>query len=229
MKYQFRHRMFALFMAVSFVLLLTLAGEQQRNCLMKPARFTMQIPRQGFIWLSDEEFTGQCDTVSNDNWKVFSSANFDLLIYPDGPTGSGRYWTISIALKSKVKTEPLRGFCFTTSTVGWRTLPESAKFPLKWVEDRDGDGKPELIIWDSFTLREEATMAEYGLIGWVYQVNQRGLCRIDWNLSRKLAGEIAAAYQQSTTNDNPISRNLCLAAAEALQSFSTNQCNPPIP
>jgi hypothetical protein len=203
--------------------------DKQQEYPLKPARLTMQMPPKGFVWLDDEEFTGRCDKVPASNWEKFSAADFDLLVYTDGPSGSGHYWTVTVAMKSKTETRPRRGFCLSTSTVGWITLPQPTNFSLSWIEDRDGDGKPELIIWDSFPLREEATNAEYGLIGWVYQVDKNGLCTIDWNLTRKLAGDIAEAYQQSSGDTDPVLRNLSLAAADVLHSFATHQCIPSNP
>jgi hypothetical protein len=197
----------------------SLGGQLQQGPL-KPVWLVIQIPQQGFMWLAGEEFTGNCDTVAEDDWKKYPADDFDMLICADGPAGSGRYWTISLAIKSKTDSIPGRGCCFTTSTVGWRTLPQPADFSLSWAEDRDSDGKPELIIWDSFPLSEEATMAEYGLIGWIYQIDQSGLCTIDWNLSRKSAVQIAALYNRPAAGEDQLRSNLQHLAAEALLSFA---------
>lgn len=63
----------------------------------------------------------------------------------------------------------------TTSTAGWRTLRQYRRISLLWLEDLDQDGEAELIIWDSFPLKENASMAEYGLVAWVYRLASKDL------------------------------------------------------
>jgi hypothetical protein len=111
-----------------------------------------------------------------------------------------------------------------TSTVGWRTLQEFDK-PLAWIADRDGDRKPELIIWNSFPLRgADSTAADYGLVAWVYQVDAEGRFTIDWTLSRKMAAELAAAYRRPLNRDDALLRQIRRQAAQALESFAAGSC-----
>jgi hypothetical protein len=202
------------------------SGNQQQRCLMNPARVTMRVPEQGFRWLEGEGIQDTCNTVPNTSWVRVSSKQFDLLVHTDGPSGSGRYWEVTVALTTKNDTIPTRGFCFETNTVGWRTLQQFNRLPLRWVEDRDGDGKPELIIWDSFPLNEKASLAEYGLVAWVYQVDSNGIFMIDWKLSQQIAGEIAAAYRTQLKEHDSLLQGLRNEAAKALEVFATGKRMP---
>jgi hypothetical protein len=89
------------------------------------------------------------------------------------------------------------------------------------MDDLDNDSAPELIVWDSFPLKQEATAAEFGLNAWVYQVGARGEFAIDWKLSRRLAGELATAYRAPFDSGLRQLRN---SAAQALDAFATGKC-----
>jgi hypothetical protein len=209
-----------------------------QNCLMEPKRTMMMIPENGFFWLEGEAFQGTCKKVPLNGWIKHPFQEFDLMVYADGPSGSGRYWAIMVGITSKDQGIPRRGFCLETSTVGWRTLQAFKGLSLPWIGDRDGDGKPELIIWESFPLGKNASMAEYGLAAWVYQVDRNGKCKIDWDLSRKMAGEIAAAYRKPLEPPDSLpqdlqmkmrisyshGQNLRNRVAEALEEFASGKC-----
>ena len=199
---------------------------QSQKCLMKPPYLDMEIPVKGFIWLENEEFEGTCDEITETGWTKYPGKEFNLYIQAEGPEGRGRYWNVSIGFSTIPDTIPERGFCFVTSTVGWRTLRNFDQIPLKWASDEDADGKPELVIWDSFPLSEEPTMVEFGLMAWVYQVDGNGKCKIDWNLSRKKAFEIAASYQKPLEKNNPTLTKLRKTAFKALVDFASGKCNP---
>ncbi len=81
----------------------------------------------------------------------------------DGPAGSGRFWAL-------VAKSPAAERCLATSTVGWRRSGRHwpATSPLPWVQDLDGDGEAELIVWWSPTLQPAASMAEHTLVPAVY-------------------------------------------------------------
>ena len=117
----------------------------------------------------------------------------------------------------------MRGFCLVTSTVGWRTLQQLKGSPLPWAADLNGDGRAELIIWDSFSLREGASQAEFGLVAWVYQVDPKGVFTIDWGLSRQMARELASAYWQPLKPDASL-QALRITAAQALEAFASERC-----
>jgi len=196
-------------------------------CLMKPDYFDIRLPRHGFMWLEDEEFSGGCEDVPAKKWIRKPSGSFDLFVYADGPSGSGRYWNITIGVAKRQQSKPIRGICLMTSTVGWRTLQQYKNSPLAWLDDLDGDGKAELIIWTSFPLREESSMAEFGLMGWVFRVASEDSLVIDWVLSRKLAREIAESYRSPLDSATPYPGTLRAEAAEALQLFVDERCTIP--
>ncbi len=193
---------------------------------MEPSHITIKTPSKGFVWLKNEDLKGTCGAVPDTSWSRWKSNTFALYVYRDGPSGSDRHWTITVGFSTTKEKKPSRGFCFMTSTAGWRTLQHFGEPPLQWVADRDNDGKPELIIWESFPLNEDASMAEYGLMAWVYQVEQDGTCKIDYRLSRKLAGEIATAYRNPPAQADPMVQDIRARAANALEDFASGKCTP---
>jgi len=96
---------------------------------------------------------------------------------------------------------------------------------LSWLDDIDNDGRAELIIWSSFPLREDPSLAEYGLIAWVYRLTSENSLAIDWGLSRRMAREIAEAYRSPLDSTDPYPGPLRTEAAEALERFADERCN----
>ena len=96
---------------------------------------------------------------------------------------------------------------------------------MLWLEDLDHDGVAELIIWDSFPMREDASMAEYGLIAWVYRLTSKNLFVIDRVLSRRMASEISQAYRSQPEFANLPPASPAKAAAEALGQFADDRCS----
>jgi hypothetical protein len=189
---------------------------------MQPAHVVVQLPARGFAVLDGEAETDCAGDVPSSKWIRGSAGPLALFVFADGPAGSGRYWNVAVGTSSRQQQKPVRGVCFTTSTVGWRTLRVFAGAPLQWVDDLDRDGKAELIIWDSFSLGGEDTAAEFGLTAWVYRPTSAGVLLIDWVLSRRLARDIAAAYREplpAPANGRTRSR-----AAAALELFANDQC-----
>jgi len=198
------------------------SAQQPTFCLMQPNRVSIRLPEEGLIWLEDEILKGACEAVPPDAWRRASSKTAHAFVHADGPAGSGRFWTITVGLSEKLEPRPTRGACFMASTVGWRTLLRFKDAPLPWMDDLDNDSAPELIVWNSFPLRQEATEAEFGLNAWVYQIGARGDLAIDWKLSRRLAGELATAYR-APLNDQLL-RPMRNNGARALEAFATGSC-----
>ena len=163
--------------------------------------------------------------ISSEGWTRRSAGAFDLLVNAEGPEGSGRYWTVSVCTADKGQKRPLRGTSLETSTVGWRTLFNFKDAPLPWIDDVDADGKAELILWNSFPLHEEASMAAFGLVAWVYRPVSADKLVIDWKLSRKMAREIAESYRMPAKG---AFSDLRAQAAQALQAFADGQCKPSV-
>ncbi len=107
---------------------------------------------------------------------------------------------------------------FETNTLGWRTLRRFKRLPLPWMDHLDGDGKPELIVWNSFRIGDGA-----GLMAWVYRIDDDGIA-IDWSLTRGFAGELAAAYREPLKVERPRLRRLRKRAARALEKFANGKC-----
>jgi hypothetical protein len=153
------------------------------------------MPVKGFIWIDNDLAVDSCMASADSLWLKQSGNEHDLLVAAYGPHGSGRYWRITVAVKEKDQTRPIKGLCLETSTIGWRTLQSFKKLPLPWVTDQNADGRPEFVLWDSFPLNDEPTMSEFGLIGWVYELNPGGSLDLNLDLTRILASEIASAYR----------------------------------
>jgi hypothetical protein len=128
-----------------------------------------------------------------------------------------------VGVGTKQRTNLLRGVCLSTSTIGWRTLQQYKK-GLNWLDDLDGDGKVELIVWDSFPLNNDGSLAEYGLMAWVYRLSSKDLLIIDGVLSRRMAREIAEAYRSEPETAVLHYGKLRKTAAEALEQFAEGRC-----
>lgn len=195
-------------------------------CLVRPDHLQFRLPSHGFKWVEGDE-SGKCEAAPTKKWLRQPSGSFDLFVYADGPSGSGRYWNLTIGLAKRPQTTPIRGICLSTSTVGWRTLQQWKQVPLAWLDDLDKDGKAELIIWNSFPLREEASAAEYGLMAWVYRVDSEASLVVDWDLSRRMAAELAKAYRSPLGSTTPHPGPLRTEAAVALEQFVDERCSMP--
>lgn len=206
--------------------LIIAGGSFPPPCLVRPDHFQLRFPRQGFKWVEGEKRGGGCKGVPVTKWSRRRSGSLNLFVSAYGPSGSGRYWNVTIGVANSQQSKPTRGICLVTSTVGWRTLQHWKKAPLTWLDDLDDDGRAEFIIWNSFPIREEASLAEYGLMAWVYRVNSENALVIDWDLSRKMAKEIAEAYRSSLDSTTPYSGPLRVEAAEALERFVNKRCKP---
>lgn len=205
-----------------------LAGDSSPpRCLMQPNYLEIRLPSRGLTRLPGEDLSGKCDDVTKEKWVRKSAGSLDLFVYADGPSGSGRYWDVTIGVAQGQRSKPKRGVCLTTSTVGWRTLQHYKRTPLPWLDDLDNDGRSELIIWSSFPLREDASMAEYGLVAWVYRLASQDTLIIDWDLSRRMAREIAEAYRSASGSAAAYPGRLGKAAADALEQFADERCLMP--
>lgn len=194
-------------------------------CLMAPHHIEMRLPIRGLTWLPDEDLSGTCDRVPATKWLRSPEGAEALFVYADGPSGSGRSWTVTAGVGGRQQSGPTRGVCFTASTVGWRTLQHFRNGPLPWRDDLDHDGKAEVIVWDSFALHEDASMAEHGLVAWVYRLNSDNTLALDWSLSRQMAREIAEAYRAPLDSKESSLAPLRTQAAEALERFADQQCS----
>jgi hypothetical protein len=200
---------------------------KQPPCRMRPARIEIHLPKRGFVWLKGEGQSGACHAVPSGKWIRSPAGASDLFVLADGPSGSGRYWTVTVGVATRGRTNPERGVCFETNTVGWRTLQRLKDAPLPWIEDLDHHGKAELIVWESFALRQDASMAEFGLAAWAYRLTPDNSLALDWDLSRQLARAIAAAYRSPLDRKDALLEKLRAEAAGALEQFAAEECSVP--
>lgn len=193
------------------------------SCLMKPVHLKISIPDRGFKTLPGGNSNGLCGNTSVREWTRKTSGGVDLFLYAKGPEGSGRYWNVTVGIGTKQNRKPTRGVCLTTSTVGWRTLQQYKK-GLQWLDDLDGDGSAEFVVWDSFPLHDDVSLAEYAIVAWAYRFVSQNSLVIDWSLSRRLAQSIAKEYRSSPNSTAPYSVKLRTEAAEALEQFADERC-----
>jgi len=203
-------------------------GGPPPSCLMAPRHVAMGVPEHGFVWLRGEDHAGPCEAVPADAWLRRPSKGTSFAVRAEGASGSGRYWTVTVGVTRPQEKEPHRGFCLGTSTVGWRTLQRFGSSPLSWIADRDGDGRPELIIWDSFPLRAEPSLAEYGLVAWVYETDGAGNFTVNWGKTRSLAGELAASYRRAPGPGQEALQVIRDIAAQALAALASGACVVPV-
>ena len=201
-----------------------LAVGERPPCRMAPSVIRISLSREDFVWLEGEEQTGSCERVPIGKWIRKPSGPSNLFVYADGPSGSGRFWNVTIGMSEIDLAKPSRGICLMANTVGWRTLQQFKVSPLPWLDDVDGDGKAEVILWASFPLRSEASTGEFGLTAWVYRLTSENTLVIDWDLTRKQAREIAAAYRTPLKNSSETIVPIRAEAATALEMFADERC-----
>jgi len=180
-------------------------------CSLVCAQETFRIPlpdssivltKNEFVQLDTTEFpVASCGTFSGEERFRAACGKFDLMGTSDGPQGSFRVWRVEVGIAQKGFAHPFKGFCFLTSTAGWRHFGSFSFFDdtlkamaFKFFYDVDGDSAAEFIRWSSFALHPEATNAEYPLVAWVYRVDSGGNLRLSMPLSRQIAIRLADAY-----------------------------------
>jgi len=203
---------------------ITTAETPTEKCRMNPPWGTIQMPESGFASI-DPVGEGECMDSLAGKWERYAGKSYDLMLVLDGPGGSGRYWFNTVGVVENKETEPVRGICFETSTIGWRSLQGFENRSLPWAEDVNGDGDPELIIWDSFFLSDYEGMlyAPYtALMAWVYRTSDGEKFELDWEMSRKFAGRIAVEYRKSLPD--PDLKIIREEAVVALETFANEGC-----
>ena len=192
---------------------------------MAPAHVRIPLPENGIFWLESEESDGPCDTVRTSKWERRPAGASELFVHANGPSGSGRYWTVTVGIGEKGARKPNRGTCFSATTVGWRTLQRFQDAPLRWLDDLNHDGNAEVIVWDSFALHDDASASEFGLTAWVYRLGAGNTLELDLKLSRVIAKQIAAAYRLPLDPPDPYLEPLRKEAANDLEGFADGQCS----
>lgn len=188
----------------------------------EPARRTLLLPTRGFRAL-DAEDAGPCAPDDSTRWTRGPAGAAELCVSAEGPAGSGRYWTIRVGLAMRAGARPTRGACLVTNTPGWPALGVFRGGALRWLEDLDGDGRVELILWESFPLEADAAPPRQGLVGRVYRVAAGGRLRYAPRLSRALARELAQAYRAPAADADALVLDARARAAAALEAFAAGR------
>lgn len=205
----------------------SLAATQQPTCAVAPPRLELRMPERGFVRLKGDQSGGACAAVPPRLWHQRPAGTTGLFVAADGPQGSARTWTITVGVGDPKQRKPQRGLCLLASTAGWRTLRDFR--PLSWIDDLDGDGRAEVIVWDSFSVAAGAgpdDVATTGLVAWAYRLAAPDRLAIDWPLSRRLARELSVAYRAPLPAGAPPSPERT-RAAEALEAFVGQRCRVP--
>jgi hypothetical protein len=201
---------------------------QRASCVMRPLHRSFPVPLQGLTGIKGDALEGPCEAVPPELWVRTPADTFDLLVAADGPAGSGRYWTITVGLADRGAAAPTRGFCLSASTIGWRTL-QSYPAPLEWTGDRDRDGRPELVLWENFSLGRMEPVALTALVAWVYEWDGRTGFALDVAQSRRIAGTIATAYRAPLPAPDEFLKGLRDTAARSLTAFASGACEVRLP
>jgi hypothetical protein len=201
--------------------LLGMSLQQAARCAMSPRHGTIALPRSGMHWLPSSEDRGTCDAAAASDWRRAASGDTQLWVAADGPGGSGRYWTVTVGAGAG-RVGPPRGVCLTTTTIGWRTLRAFESRALSFLEDVDGDGAAEFVLWDSFPLREEGTSATMAIAAWAYGLRGDSLV-LSLSGTRRMAARIAAAYRVPMEVDE-LTSTLRADAARVLGDLAEGRC-----
>jgi hypothetical protein len=193
------------------------AAAADAPCLMQPSHtaIVLRPAEDGDVASDTPDVCAAANLPSA--WQRGPAGALDLYIALDGPSGSGRFWTITLGAGPRGGAAPDAFACIGTSTVGWRTLRSFKDAPLPWVADLDDDARAEVILWESFPLREEASLAELGLVAWVYRATPDRTLTLDMALTRAFASELAAEYRSTPADGEPA------AAPKALPALSAHE------
>ncbi len=142
-----------------------------------------------------------------------------------GPEGSGRYWTIDVALDLGGASS---GFCLSTSTVGWRQVYGSNELAnelvtrILRVQDADGDGVDEFVLPSSFELGQ--SLSETAITATAFERTSDGM-QLDRTSTNLLRTAIAKSYRRAADLATTSARHKThyRAAAEFLDQHS---CGP---
>jgi hypothetical protein len=120
-------------------------------------------------------------------------------VHAAGPGGSGRYWEVLVSWQGA---EGLRGFCLSTASSGWRQIGADQRLvqaitPLvRWTQDVDGDGQPELVLRSTLEFAEDASLDETCITASAYDLDGEGFV-LDPGSTRVVRAKLAQAYGEA--------------------------------
>jgi hypothetical protein len=179
-------------------------------------------------WLAGEERHGPCDSDEERGealMVVTERAAVDpFTLRAAGPSGSGHHWEVAVSWPSQ---EGTRGFCFLTSSSGWRQigadkrLAESIRPLIEWLQDVDGDGRQELVVRSTLELSGAASLDEVAITLAAYD-RAGDRFELDAGSTRTLREKLAQAYQVAAdrSETQPKEREHFERAAARLRSAS---------
>ena len=191
-------------------------------CRMVPPRAVFEIPAKGMVWMASGE-EGACDEVDANHWVRESAGDGDLVVYADGPEGSGRFWEVTVGLAPAHGLWPDRGFCFMATTLGWRSLQSYERTPLEWLRRADRDGVPELVIWDSFQAGDSESPPDSAIVAWAYRLSGDSLV-FNLESTKQLAEDLAGSYRTSLPNEHAYLREVRDKAVRHLTALASGEC-----
>ena len=205
------------------------AQPERPTCQMRLSQDAIALPDRGVQWTDAAPRSGPCPAVPDSAWtRRPLNDSLDVMVAAQGPSGSGRFWTVTMGLAPTDANRPTRGRCLRTSTDGFQALPAAAVAPLTWLQDRDADGTPEITLWGAFALTAEHHPPPIALTAWVYDVSADGAFPVNWHLSRTMADTLARAYRRADASSATMATTQTQAARQ-LEAFASWQCAVPAP
>ena len=118
-----------------------------------------------------------------------------IVLFLEGPGGSGHFWTIAALVGAGKETMEFR---WGTSTRGWHAVSMYSNNPLqwfRWLDDLDGDGYQEVIIWRDFLIRPGESAYEPTLLPAVFSFDGSRFVDVTKKKGRVLLAQLADVYR----------------------------------
>jgi hypothetical protein len=199
------------------------AGAEETPCRLQPTHLRITLPSEGLRWLEGEARSGPCAATSQARaWGRGTGSNSNAI----GPVHETERWQVWLSWQLSKDGGPYRGICFTAPGQGSRMLPTFREGSLPWSLDLDDDGVPEALLWDAFPVTVDSRV-EYGRVAWVYRAGTDGALTLDWALTRKIARELAAAYEAAPPAELAWAAGHRRQAARVLDGLVADRCETP--
>jgi len=109
------------------------------------------------------------------------------------------------------------------TTLGWRSLQQYDRVPLKWLHRADRDGVPEVVLWDTFQAGGSESPADAAMVAWAYRLSGDNLV-LNQESTKLLAADLARAYRTKLPGNDPYLGELRSKAASALTALAQDHC-----
>jgi hypothetical protein len=201
------------------------------DCPFWPKHREVDVPASGFVVLGWNATPSTCDHDTLGRWVKESGPDHDLFLHLDGPHGSHRDWTVHVGIGPTGSEAPERGVSFESSAVAWGRSADFRGVRLPWLEDVDGDGRVEVIVWDSVSVLsgDDGTPPQFpaALVGWAYEITTDARLVSDWPATRRTMVDISDVYRRTARSlDARHSYGYAARFARRLDEFSRGRCCP---